>query len=223
MCGRRDLGALSGAADAADRVRDAARATSRRCSTRCRRSTPRSSPIPTDAGRRVRAAAAVLLGRRAAAAACRQVLEGAVRHRHLQRRRLDRDGPPVRDQSSRTRSSTARRACRSRATSCGWSTNTATTSPTTRSASCWCAARSAAVGYWNQREKSRRTFVGEWTRTGDKYLRRADGVYSYCGRTDDMFKVERHLGVAVRGRGGAGQRIRSCSRRRWCRPKTTTA
>jgi 4-hydroxybenzoate-CoA ligase len=48
---------------------------------------------------------------------------------------------------------------------------------------------SAAVGYWNQREKSRRTFLGEWTRTGDKYVRRADGVYSYCGRTDDMFKV----------------------------------
>jgi 4-hydroxybenzoate-CoA ligase len=48
---------------------------------------------------------------------------------------------------------------------------------------------SAAAGYWNQREKSRRTFQGEWTRTGDKYLRRPDGVYIYCGRTDDMFKV----------------------------------
>jgi 4-hydroxybenzoate-CoA ligase len=48
---------------------------------------------------------------------------------------------------------------------------------------------SAAAGYWNQREKSRRTFVGEWTRTGDKYFRRPDGVYTYCGRTDDMFKV----------------------------------
>jgi len=48
---------------------------------------------------------------------------------------------------------------------------------------------SAAAGYWNQREKSRRTFVGEWTRTGDKYTRRPDGVYTYCGRTDDMFKV----------------------------------
>jgi 4-hydroxybenzoate-CoA ligase len=47
----------------------------------------------------------------------------------------------------------------------------------------------AAAGYWNQLEKSRRTFVGEWTRTGDKYVRRADGVYTYCGRTDDMFKV----------------------------------
>ena len=48
---------------------------------------------------------------------------------------------------------------------------------------------SSAAGYWNQREKSRRTFLGEWTRTGDKYLRRADGVYTFCGRADDMFKV----------------------------------
>jgi 4-hydroxybenzoate-CoA ligase len=48
---------------------------------------------------------------------------------------------------------------------------------------------SAAEGYWNQRAKSRRTFVGEWTYTGDKYRRDADGYYYYCGRTDDMFKV----------------------------------
>ncbi|WP_295311049.1 benzoate-CoA ligase family protein [Roseobacter sp.] len=48
---------------------------------------------------------------------------------------------------------------------------------------------SAAAGYWNQRKKSRTTFEGEWTRTGDKYERRTDGRYVYCGRTDDMFKV----------------------------------
>jgi len=48
---------------------------------------------------------------------------------------------------------------------------------------------SAADGYWNQREKSRATFEGVWTRTGDKYERREDGRYIYCGRTDDMFKV----------------------------------
>jgi 4-hydroxybenzoate-CoA ligase len=48
---------------------------------------------------------------------------------------------------------------------------------------------SAGEGYWNQRAKSRRTFVGEWTYTGDKYLRDPDGYYHYCGRTDDMFKV----------------------------------
>jgi 4-hydroxybenzoate-CoA ligase len=53
----------------------------------------------------------------------------------------------------------------------------------------WVRSPTAAAGYWNQRERTRRTFMGEWTRTGDKYTRRADGVYSYCGRNDDMFKV----------------------------------
>lgn len=48
---------------------------------------------------------------------------------------------------------------------------------------------SAAEGYWNQRVKSRRTFQGEWARTGDTYVRDPDGFYRYCGRSDDMFKV----------------------------------
>jgi 4-hydroxybenzoate-CoA ligase len=48
---------------------------------------------------------------------------------------------------------------------------------------------SAADGYWNQRDKSRSTFEGSWTRTGDKYQLREDGRFVYCGRTDDMFKV----------------------------------
>jgi 4-hydroxybenzoate-CoA ligase len=48
---------------------------------------------------------------------------------------------------------------------------------------------SSAENYWNQRGKSRATFQGEWTRTGDKYERRPDGRLVYCGRTDDMFKV----------------------------------
>ncbi len=48
---------------------------------------------------------------------------------------------------------------------------------------------SAADGYWNQRDKSRQTFEGEWTRTGDKYESIPDGRFVYCGRTDDMFKV----------------------------------
>jgi 4-hydroxybenzoate-CoA ligase len=50
-------------------------------------------------------------------------------------------------------------------------------------------APSAGEGYWNQRNKSRSTFEGYWTRTGDKYTRDADGRYTYCGRSDDMFKV----------------------------------
>lgn len=48
---------------------------------------------------------------------------------------------------------------------------------------------SAAEGYWNQRAKSLDTFVGRWTRTGDKYYVDADGYYHYCGRADDMLKV----------------------------------
>jgi 4-hydroxybenzoate-CoA ligase len=48
---------------------------------------------------------------------------------------------------------------------------------------------SAAEGYWNQRDKSRLTFRGEWTHTGDTYLRDPDGYYRYCGRSDDMLKV----------------------------------
>ncbi len=48
---------------------------------------------------------------------------------------------------------------------------------------------SAADGYWNKRGKSRATFEGEWTRTGDKYEITPEGRFIYCGRTDDMFKV----------------------------------
>jgi 4-hydroxybenzoate-CoA ligase len=53
----------------------------------------------------------------------------------------------------------------------------------------WVKGPSAAEGYWNRRERSRRTFRGEWTATGDTYLRDADGFYLYQGRNDDMFKV----------------------------------
>ena len=48
---------------------------------------------------------------------------------------------------------------------------------------------SSAVMYWAQREKSRTTFQGEWTKTGDKYHVDAQGCYVYAGRSDDMLKV----------------------------------
>ena len=48
-------------------------------------------------------------------------------------------------------------------------------------------APSAGEGYWNQRSKSRQTFEGHWTRTGDKYIRDSEGRYTFCGRSDDMF------------------------------------
>jgi benzoate-CoA ligase len=48
---------------------------------------------------------------------------------------------------------------------------------------------SAALMYWGDRERSRTTFQGEWTRSGDKYVRDGDGYYTYSGRSDDMLKV----------------------------------
>jgi benzoate-CoA ligase family protein len=47
----------------------------------------------------------------------------------------------------------------------------------------------SAMMYWNNREQSRATFVGEWTRSGDKYIEDENGYFVYCGRRDDMLKV----------------------------------
>jgi 4-hydroxybenzoate-CoA ligase len=48
---------------------------------------------------------------------------------------------------------------------------------------------SAAHLYWHKREKTRKTMVGEWINTGDKYYVDPDGFYWCCGRGDDMLKV----------------------------------
>jgi benzoate-CoA ligase len=48
---------------------------------------------------------------------------------------------------------------------------------------------SAAMMYWGNRQKTRDTFQGGWTKSGDKYLRNDDGSYTYGGRSDDMLKV----------------------------------
>jgi benzoate-CoA ligase len=47
----------------------------------------------------------------------------------------------------------------------------------------------SAIMYWNNREQSRTTFLGEWTRSGDKYVEDDNGYLVYCGRRDDMMKV----------------------------------
>ena len=47
----------------------------------------------------------------------------------------------------------------------------------------------SAMMYWNNREQSRTTFLGEWTRSGDKYVEDDNGYFVYCGRRDDMLKV----------------------------------
>ena len=48
---------------------------------------------------------------------------------------------------------------------------------------------SSALMYWGNRGKSRETFQGAWTRSGDKYFRDDDGYYVYAGRSDDMLRV----------------------------------
>jgi benzoate-CoA ligase len=47
----------------------------------------------------------------------------------------------------------------------------------------------SAAFYWNNREKSRSTFVGPWFRSGDKFKQDEDGYFVYAGRSDDMLKV----------------------------------
>jgi len=48
---------------------------------------------------------------------------------------------------------------------------------------------SALALYWAQHEKSKRSIVGEWFFSGDRYRQDEDGFYWYEGRSDDMIKV----------------------------------
>ena len=47
----------------------------------------------------------------------------------------------------------------------------------------------SAIMYWNNRAKTKATFAGVWTKSGDKYTVDGEGYYTYGGRTDDMLKV----------------------------------
>jgi 4-hydroxybenzoate-CoA ligase len=47
----------------------------------------------------------------------------------------------------------------------------------------------AALAYVHQSERSRRTFLGEWVATGDRFREDEDGYFWYVGRSDDMLKV----------------------------------
>src|SRR6266404_5451554 len=41
----------------------------------------------------------------------------------------------------------------------------------------WVKCDSLCAGYWNQPEKTKNTFVGDWFRTGDKYRQDEDGFF----------------------------------------------
>ena len=48
---------------------------------------------------------------------------------------------------------------------------------------------SALALYWGQHEKTKRSLLGEWFFSGDRYRRDEDGFFWYEGRSDDMMKV----------------------------------
>jgi benzoate-CoA ligase len=48
---------------------------------------------------------------------------------------------------------------------------------------------SALALYWAQHEKTKRSILGDWFFTGDRYRVDGDGFYWYEGRSDDMIKV----------------------------------
>jgi benzoate-CoA ligase family protein len=53
----------------------------------------------------------------------------------------------------------------------------------------WVRGDSRAIGYWQQMDKTRAAFRGEWYVSGDLITRDADGYITYCGRADDLLKV----------------------------------
>jgi benzoate-CoA ligase family protein len=48
---------------------------------------------------------------------------------------------------------------------------------------------SLMLAYWRRLQQTRKAIYGDTMRTGDKYLRDADGYFWFMGRNDDLFKV----------------------------------
>jgi benzoate-CoA ligase family protein len=53
----------------------------------------------------------------------------------------------------------------------------------------WVRGPSASMGYFEDRERSFRTFLGPWCRTGDLFRLDHEGYLSFVGRADDLLKV----------------------------------
>lgn len=53
----------------------------------------------------------------------------------------------------------------------------------------WISGESTALMYWNEHEKSKKTFAGDTIHTGDLFRRDSEGYYWFEGRVDDLLKV----------------------------------
>jgi benzoate-CoA ligase family protein len=53
----------------------------------------------------------------------------------------------------------------------------------------WIEGDTAALLYWNDHEKTKRTFRGDLVNTGDLFVRDRDGFFWYRGRADELIKV----------------------------------
>jgi benzoate-CoA ligase family protein len=53
----------------------------------------------------------------------------------------------------------------------------------------WIHGDSMALEYWQNHEKSKTTFRGDWCVSADKFQQDDEGYFFFCGRGDDMLKV----------------------------------
>jgi benzoate-CoA ligase len=53
----------------------------------------------------------------------------------------------------------------------------------------WIRSRTACFYYWRKYDRSRETFIGSWSRTGDNLYFDEDGFFWFSGRQNDVFKV----------------------------------
>lgn len=65
----------------------------------------------------------------------------------------------------------------------------ATPVPTGEVGVMWVKGPSASMGYFQDREKSFKTFFGPWCRTGDLFRLDHEGYLTFVGRSDDLLKV----------------------------------
>jgi len=53
----------------------------------------------------------------------------------------------------------------------------------------WVRGDSRAIGYWQQMDKTKAAFRGEWYVSGDLVRATRTGYFTYCGRADELLKV----------------------------------